>query len=210
MESKLISPAAARNTPPILKALEPLVQSLETSQKGPLRALEVASGPGQHLIAFAQTFPNVTWTPSEVNKENIASIEQYRKESRLTNIEPALLIDASSSRAEWKISDASMDLIVNVNMVHISPWSASQGLFTASGNILRPNGLLVLYGPFMFNGVISPQSNLDFDASLKSRNKDWGLRDVKDLTQFAEQSGLQLIQTLELPSNNHILVYQKK
>ncbi|ORY45502.1 DUF938-domain-containing protein [Rhizoclosmatium globosum] len=147
MDPKLISPAAARNIPPILKALEPLVQSLETSQKGPLRALEVASGPGQHLIAFAQTFPNVTWTPSEVNEENIAS--------GLTNIEPPLLIDASSSRAEWKISDASMDLIVNVNMVHISPWSASQGLFAASGNILRPNGLL---------------SNLDFDASLKSSN----------------------------------------
>jgi Protein of unknown function (DUF938) len=94
-------------------------------------------------------------------------------------------------------------------MIHIAPWAASLGLFAGAGRMLRVGGLLILYGPFMRDGVHNAASNAAFDASLKARNPTWGLRDIADLEHVGESSGLRLGEAIEMPANNLSLVFER-
>ncbi|XP_056609116.1 methyltransferase-like 26 [Triplophysa dalaica] len=199
------APAAERNKDPILSVLKSRVKS---DRHG--NALEISSGTGQHVVHFANALPNITWQPSEFDGHSLSSIEAYRQHYRLPNVKPAIYLDASQSWENWAgIQPESCDLIVNINMMHISPLACTKGLFNGVGKILKPQGLLLIYGPYAVNGTISPQSNVDFDHSLRSRNPEWGLRDIGFLTSLSQDNGLRLEEIVDMPANNKCLLFRK-
>lgn len=191
------APAASRNREPIREVL-----ARELPPRGTV--LEIASGSGEHAVAFARAFPAVTWQPSDADEGALASIAAWREEAALPNLAPPLRLDVT---APWPIEQA--DAIVCINMVHIAPWEAALALFAGAGRLLAANALLFLYGPYRFGGVYTAPSNEAFDASLRARDPRWGVRDVDDLRAAAAGQGLHLHDMVALPANNHALVFRR-
>ncbi|CAG7728828.1 unnamed protein product [Allacma fusca] len=204
------APAAERNKAPILETLKTILPVPSNNEK--LQILEIASGTGQHIAHFAQSLPQVEWQPSEVSSTSLRSIEQYIAFYNLKNVKPPLMIDIVKPTGEWPSplnSPQSLDAILCTNMIHITPWTCTEGLFSSANYLLKPGGLLITYGPYSVNGVLTPESNVNFDAGLRQQNPLWGIRDVKDLEQLGAQQKLELHQRFDLPANNKILVFRK-
>ena len=167
--------------------------------------LEIASGTGEHAVRFAREFPALEWQPTDRDVEALGSIDAYATEAGLANLLPARTLDAAEAR--WPVEQA--DAIVCINMVHISPWAASEGLFAGAARVLGEGAPLLLYGPFIEAGVETAPSNLAFDASLKARDPAWGLRDIAALETLAASHGLSRTARHEMPANNLILVWRR-
>jgi SAM-dependent methyltransferase len=197
-EAKRFAPATERNRDAIATVLGPLLPDQGT-------ILEIASGTGEHLVHFAARFPHLTWQPSDYDDAGLASIAAWSAEAGLPNICPPMQIDASAP--VWPI--ASVDAILCINMIHIAPWAATQGLMRGAARLLPPGGLLYLYGPYREENRPTAPSNEDFDASLKSRNSEWGLRLVEDVTALAQRNSLALEARIEMPANNLSLVFRR-
>lgn len=196
----LASPAVARNTQPILDVLKAHLPA-----EG--RILEVASGSGEHAVAFARALPRTTWTPSDPSEQARASIAAWSAQAGLPNLMPPLALDAADPDG-WPALD--VQVVVCVNMIHISPWSATEGLMAGAGRILPdPGGLLILYGPFREADVPLAPSNAAFDDSLKSRDPAWGLRDRDAVVAEARKHHLYLTRRVEMPANNLMLLFRK-
>ena len=195
------SPSAARNVKPILTVMCPRLPASG-------RALEVASGTGQHIAAFAEGFPGVNWTPSDPDPAARASIAAHVAEAGLANLHPPLDLDVTNPA--WpEAMEAGLDAIVAVNLLHISPWEATLGLLSGAGRLLAPEGRLLIYGPFARGGDYLSQSNVQFDAALRHRDPGWGLRDVDDVAAPARAEGLALAEVIEMPANNLMLMLQR-
>lgn len=192
------APATERNRDAILSVLR---QELPSSGL----VLEVASGSGEHAIHFAAALPMLDWQPSDPDPVALASIEAWRVEAGLPNVSPPVRLDAS---ADWPVESA--DAILCINMVHISPWDATLGLLKGAGRVLPSGGLLYLYGPYLRDGVETAPSNLAFDASLKARNPQWGLRRVEDVIAAAALEGLVFQRLVEMPANNLSLIFRRQ
>ena len=188
------APAAARNTGPIGDVLAEWLPSAGT-------VLEVASGTGEHALAFARRFPQLQWRPSDPDPLALQSIAAWRADGP-ANLLPAVALDASG---EWPSVEA--DVVLNINMVHIAPWAAALGLVAGASGVLPQGGRLILYGPWIEDEVETAPSNLAFDADLKRRNAEWGLRRVGDFARAAERHGLRLIDRRAMPSNNLMLLF---
>lgn len=171
--------------------------------------LEVASGSGQHLAHFAPHFPSVKFQPTEFDENLIGSIKYYADNCSTKNINQPILLDIRNKLSQYGLNENSIDYIYNANMIHISPYECTVGLFENAGCYLKPDALMITYGPFSKDGVITPESNVQFDASLKARDPSWGLRDLTELTKLAEQNNLSLIDTIEMPANNKSLIWKK-
>lgn len=198
MGAALLSPAVARNRDPILAVLRP-----ELPERGGV--LEIASGSGEHAVHFAAGLPGLTWQPTDPDAAARASIAAHREAAGLPNLEPPLALDAAQS--DWPITRA--DAVVAINMVHISPWRSTEGLMAGSGRVLPSGGLLVLYGPFREQDRALAPSNETFDASLRGRDPDWGLRDLDLVRHEAERHGLALLRRHEMPANNLLIVFRR-
>lgn len=193
------SAAAERNAAPILAVLQ--------THFGPsMRILEIASGTGQHAETFARAMPGLTWLPSDPDAEARHIIEARRSASGLLNLEAPIRLDAAEA-ATWP--DMVFDAMVCINMIHISPWPAAEGLMKEGASRLRsPGGLLALYGPYLEAGVPLAPSNAAFDEDLKSRNSAWGLRDRDEVVGLARSQGLHLTRRIEMPANNLMLLFR--
>jgi len=167
--------------------------------------LEIASGSGEHVIAFARELPDLDWQPSDPSAEARASIAAWLAAEALPNIRAPLDIDVT--RAPWPIETA--DAIVCINMVHISPWSATEGLMRGAARLLPPGGLLYLYGPYVQRGVPTAPSNIAFNADLRMRDPDWGLRELDAVEECAATNGLRLEQVVAMPANNLSVVFRR-
>lgn len=197
-KTKHHAPAAERNKDPILGVLRELCSE-------PKFVLTIAEGSGQHVVHFAKHLPHITFQPTDMEPSALGSIAAYLEESGCQNIREPISLDASVE--DWPVKHA--DGIYCINMIHISPWKATVGLFQAAAHILPTHGFLMTYGPYRFSGAFTAPSNQEFDASLKARNPEWGVRDVDDLTKLAKSVGMELRQTVSLPANNHCLVFGK-
>jgi hypothetical protein len=196
--TKRSSPASVRNREPILAALRPRL---------PARGLvlELASGTGEHAVHFAAALPDLSWQPTDLDEGALASIAAWRAETQLPNLRAPLALDAL--RWPWPVERA--DAMFCANMVHISPWEVSVALFAGAARVLPAGGPLCTYGPYRFDGAFTAPSNQAFDESLRQRDARWGVRDVAELTRVAAEHGLALEETVEMPANNHLLVFRR-
>jgi len=197
---KQFAPAAARNAGPIT---EVLMRHLPAEG----RAIEIASGTGQHAIAFAAAFPGIDWTPSDPHPSARASIAAYAAESGCANLAPPRDIDVTAPDW-WRAIEPGLAALVCINLVHISPWAATEGLLAGAGRLLRPGGKLCLYGPFRRAGFLA-ESNIAFDQSLRDRNPEWGVRSVEEVETAADPHGLALVEVAEMPANNLTLILRR-
>jgi uncharacterized protein DUF938 len=192
------APAALRNREPIAAVLAEWLPARGT-------VLEIASGTGEHAACFAQRFPQLDWQPSDLHPDALASIAAWRDEADLPNLRAPAFLDAASS--EWPVERA--DAILSINMVHISPWAAALGLLDGATRILQAGSPLILYGPWLKDDVPTAPSNVDFDADLRRRDPEWGLRRVEDFAAAAEDRGLRLEATRAMPANNLMLLLRR-
>jgi cyclopropane fatty-acyl-phospholipid synthase-like methyltransferase len=198
-DQRMFAPSSARNSEPILAVLKRVLPTHGV-------VLEIGCGTGEHAVCFAEAMPNLAWQPSDPDADARASTASWIKFTGVSNVLAPLDIDVCSSL--WGVEQkAPFDAIVSINMIHISPWAASLGLFAGAGRLLRAGGLLVLYGPFMRDGAHNAPSNAAFDASLKARNPSWGVRDIADLERAGEASRLSLRETIKMPANNMSVVF---
>lgn len=195
-DARLDFPATGRNAGPILAVLKGVLPPAGT-------VLEVASGSGQHAARFAPEFPELNWQPTDLDADHRQSIAAWT--AGMANVAEPIALDATAET--WPVARA--DAIICVNMIHIAPWAAGRGLLAGAGRILPPGGPLYLYGPYMIDGTHTADSNARFDASLKSRDPSWGVRDLADVTAAAAAHGLHLDKTVEMPANNFSLVFRK-
>ena len=195
-----------QHAPATLRNREPIAEVLARELPASGTVLEVAAGTGEHAVFFAGEFPALHWQPTDPSAEALASITAYREDYVGGNLYAPLLLDAAMPDS-WPLAAA--DAMVCINMVHISPWEATLGLFAGAARVLGPSkGPLILYGPYIEAGVVTAPSNLDFDASLKARNPLWGLRDAEALDALASQHGMKRTARHALPANNIMLVYR--
>ncbi|KJE88982.1 hypothetical protein CAOG_00546 [Capsaspora owczarzaki ATCC 30864] len=211
-DARIASPPSERNKGPILSVLRRTLglEAATTDQEhSPLTVLEIACGTGVHAAHFCSELGDrVRWTPTDYESTMFASVEAYLAEAKVSNCKSPRLLDASKPD-EWQVDAQSVDLLLNINMIHISPIAATEGLIVGASRVLKSGGVLVTYGPYMVDGVISPDSNVAFDQSLKSRNPAWGLRDIAWLASLAAEQQLTLEQVIDMPANNKCLVFRK-
>lgn len=192
------SPAAERNGPPILAALQRLLPP-----RGVL--LEVASGTGQHAAFCSAGLPGWHWQPSDHDADALPSIAAWC--AGLDRVRPALRLDVLAP--DWPGVPAQVDAVFCANLIHIAPWACTAGLMQGAARHLTPPGLLITYGPILQDGVPTAPGNLAFDADLRGRNPAWGLRRLDDVAAQAAEAGLALRETLAMPANNMLLVWAR-
>lgn len=199
------SPAAERNKQPILEQLQRLLPS-----RG--RALELASGTGQHAAWFGAGLPGWRWQPTEANSAALPTIAAWVQRAGVTNVRPPCRLDVADTT--WPSDDESLacdferpfDALFCANLLHIAPWHMCQPLMNGAHRHLAPDGQLLLYGPFFEGDVPTAPSNQDFDASLRRQNPAWGIRRREAVERCAHHAGLRLRQRITMPSNNLLLV----
>jgi hypothetical protein len=199
---------AKQHAPATLRNRDAIAQVLARELPAQGRVLEIASGTGEHAAFFAGRFPALEWQPSDPSGEALASIAAYRVDYPGGNLAGPVLLDAAAPEG-WPVAAA--EAIVCINMVHISPWEATLGLFAGAARLLvRHGGPLILYGPYLEQGVDTASSNLEFDASLKARDGRWGLREAEALDRLAAKNGMARSARYGLPTNNIMLVYRPR
>lgn len=194
---KPYSESCEQNKIPILAALKVLFAESET-------VLEIGSGTGQHAVFFAKQFPHLTWITSDQLQYH-AGIKMWLAESSLANTQGPLLLDVE--QAEWPLKET--DAIFSANTIHIMGWPSVEKMFRGIGLVLKEGGRFCLYGPFNYNGQFSSESNARFDLWLKQRDPVSGVRDFEALQVLASKVGLALIDDIEMPANNRVLVWEK-
>jgi len=202
MDAKRYAPATQRNRDAILKVL---LKHLPSQGN----VLEIASGTGEHAVFFADNLPHLDWYPSDRDPELRASIATWREEYPSPNLQPPLNIDAATKPWQAEIEPITIDAIVNINMIHISPWSACLGLMAGTGRILQPGGVLYLYGPYQKEGKHTAPSNQAFDQSLRDRNPEWGVRNLEDVITAAAANKLKFQEAIAMPANNFSVIFTK-
>lgn len=201
-DARLVYPATARNRQPITDVLRRVLPSEGL-------VVEIASGSGEHIVHFAAELPASTFQPSDPSEEALASITAWTKACGLENVRPPLALDARDT--VWPIdAEAHPCAILSINMIHIAPFAACEGLMAGAGRLLEPGGLLYLYGPFKREGRHTAPSNESFDLSLRQRDERWGVRDLADVSACAEHSGLTLEETIDMPANNTSVVFRRR
>lgn len=201
-DKRLYAPATTRNRDVILDVLK-----AHHPTGGTL--LEIASGTGEHAAHMAGHFTAANWQPSDLDDDKLASINAWARESGSGNILPAIRFDVlADDMTELALSKPLM-AVMAANLIHIAPWSVAEALIAKAGKALPPDGMLFLYGPFKRNGEHTAPSNESFDASLKSRDAAWGVRDLEAVEKLAREAGFGTLTTIEMPANNLSVIFRK-
>jgi cyclopropane fatty-acyl-phospholipid synthase-like methyltransferase len=199
IDQRLQAPSAQRNRDPILEVLRHVLPKSGT-------VLEIASGSGEHVIHFARALPDITFQPSDMSVDSLKSIAAWVSSSAVPNILPPLHLDVTQDI--WPVS--AVQAVLCINMIHISPWAATQALMTGAAKGLTPGGVLYLYGPYKRGQQHTAPSNAAFDADLRARNPSWGVRDLDDVAACAAAAGFSAPDIFEMPANNHSVVFRRR
>jgi len=195
---------ARRSAPAALRNREPIADVLADWLPASGLVLEVASGTGEHAVYFAERFPQLDWQPTDLHPEALSSVTAWRDAAALPNVREPLLLDAAADT--WPIDRA--DAVLSINMVHISPWTSALGLIAGAARLLRPGAPLILYGPWLKGDIPTVPSNLAFDADLRARDPEWGLRRVEDFAEAAREN-FKLADIRQMPANNLMLLLRR-
>lgn len=200
------APPAARHFPATARNRDFIRDVLARHLPASGTVLEIGSGSGEHALYFSEAFPDLVWQPSDPDPLNVASIAAWRDSvPDRGNLLPPLSINASDVVLPVDRADA----MLCINVIHISPWDATEGLMRIAGSLLPAGGILYLYGPYRVGGVHTAPSNETFDADLRSRNETWGVRDLEAVVAEAGKHNLTLVETVEMPANNLSVVFRK-
>jgi SAM-dependent methyltransferase len=206
-DGRLDAPAYHRNHDPIWSAIA------DTLSKQTGDILELGSGTGQHAATFAHRSPQLTWWPSDIHSSHLESIAAWRQLAALPNLRAPQRIDLNTLDWNWRADDEAgrpLTAMLCINVLHISPWRVSMNLFSGAGRLLRPNGRLFIYGPFMRDGHHTAPSNAAFDQTLRAENPEWGVRDIRDLRTLGYEGGLSLAEITPTPANNLVLAFARE
>ena len=199
-DGRLHAPAAERNAHFIVTLLERYAPPHGD-------ALEIASGTGQHVVAFAKALPGLTWQPTDVEEARLQSIRIWSAEAGLDTILPPLIMDATSPG--WGKSHAGKCLVVLVNLLHLIPAPDAARLLQETYAALMPGGRMVFYGPFLRNGVATSEGDQQFHASLEAQETGIGYKDDRQVLTWLKDVGLQLVTVEDMPSNNLAFVAER-
>ena len=202
-DGRLDAPAFHRNVEPIWNAIG---GDLSAAQGA---VLEIGSGTGQHAVTYAARTPQLTWWPSDIVASHRDSIEAYRRISGPSNLRPPQSIDLMRPDWDWHGDEKPLSVILCFNVIHISPWTVTENLMRGAARHLPAGGLMFLYGPYKRDGAHTAPSNADFDASLRARNPEWGVRDIADVTALAHGDGMALRKIIEMLANNLVLAFER-
>jgi SAM-dependent methyltransferase len=197
-DARIHSPSTARNREPILQVLRRHLPSRGL-------VLDIASGSGEHVAHFAPAFPSLVFQPSDPDARARASIDAWTAALGLANVRPAMALDATAD--VWPVDAA--NAVLCINMIHISPWSATEGLVRGAARVLPQGGALYLYGPYCRDGQHTAPSNAAFDRSLRAQNPEWGVRDLEAVATLAEAHGFGPPAVEPMPANNLSLVFRR-
>jgi len=192
------APATQRNREPILEVLRVHVKPCA-------HVLEIASGSGEHAVFLAPRLDAGTWQPTDVDPEARLSIDAWRDHEKDPRVLPAIELDVT--KTPWPVKSA--DVVVCINMVHITPWATTVELLRGAADVLPAGGLLYLYGPYRRNGVSTSDSNEAFDQSLRSRNEQWGVRNLEEVQDEALEHGLVFQEVVQMPANNLSVIFRR-
>ena len=193
------APPADRNKGPILEVLKRWLPAQGM-------VVEIASGTGQHVAHFAKALPGLTWQPTELDADRHDSIAAWIEFEKLRNVHPPLLLDVG--KHPWPLDSA--DAVICSNMIHISPWQATVDLMKGSARLLHGDGIVFLYGPYRRFGAHTAPSNEAFDADLRARNPEWGVRDLESVAEVASAHGFEFGDAVAMPANNFSVVFRKR
>jgi hypothetical protein len=193
------APAVARNRDPILAVLRRVLPKQGT-------VLQIAEGTGEHAVHFAAALPGLTWQPTDRDAAALRSIAAWREQVGSPNLLAPLELDVASQ--SWPVERA--DAVLCINMIHISPWRATEGLMAGTARVLPSGGVLFLYGPYKEGGVHTAPSNEAFDADLRARNPEWGVRDLDDVRALAARHGFDFAERVAMPANNLSVVFRRR
>ena len=201
----LFSPACERTPGPILAVLQQWLPARA-------RVLEIGSGSGQHAHFFCGQIAGLVWQASE-RQDALADLQAQLADVPPASLAPgARLLDAIpldvTAAEQWPLrrGDGAFDALFSANTCHIMPASAVPQLLAGAAQVLRPGGLLLLYGPFHDGGVHTAASNAAFDAHLRSVDPTMGVRDALELQEQARGLGLEPLADVAMPANNRMLV----
>ncbi|GHD67714.1 DUF938 domain-containing protein [Jeongeupia chitinilytica] len=197
-DARLYAPATGRNRDAILAVLQRVLPASGT-------VLEIASGSGEHAVHFAAALPQLRWQTSDPDAPSRASIAAWAGHAGVA-LPPPLALDVMA--ADWGIARA--QALVCINMIHISPWPATLALFAGAARVLDPGSPVYLYGPYRRDGAHTAPSNADFDAQLRARNPEWGVRDLEAVIGAAFDAGFVLDDVVAMPANNLSVVLRKR
>ncbi len=195
-DPRRFAPAAGRNRDVLRDALRGVLPAQGL-------VLEVASGSGEHARHFALAFPALVFQPSDPDAAARASIDAWAE--GVANIRPALALDAAGTWPEM-----AADAVLCINMIHIAPFAACEGLLRGAARVLPPGAPLVLYGPFMRQGRHTAPSNAAFDADLRAKDARWGVRDLDTVAALAIEAGFAAPQVTAMPANNLLVVFPRR
>lgn len=191
------SPACDRNRDAILAVLVRHFPAVRT-------VLEIGSGTGQHAVHFAQTMPALTWQCTD-RASYLPGIRQWLDDAQLPNTPPPLELDVATG--PWP--GTRFDAAFSANTLHIMGWEEVEAFFRGLDAALANSATLAVYGPFNYGGAFTSESNREFDASLRMRDPRMGIRDVEAVDALARNIGLQLVEDVAMPANNHCLVWRR-
>lgn len=208
--------AAGKNKYVILDVLKPRAEAIRSDGRQ-LNVLELASGTGEHAALFSSQICNCQYQPTEPDVTMHESIVAWTNEVETAIVLPPIALDVTTIQTEsdihstlpGRLSPGTIDVMVCINMIHISPFHCTDRLFYMASKLLSwpTGGFLMIYGPYREHGAMV-QSNMDFDASLRQRNADWGIRDLEAVVDVANQYNLYLAERIEMPSNNLCLIFK--
>lgn len=211
MLEKPLWSAPERNKEPILNVLRHCIAN-DNHQRNIQHALEVGSGTGQHIVHFAKNLPHITWQSSD-QAEYLEGIRLWVQDEPLPNLLPPIEFDVNQPLPKFSNAhnpEGTFDLLYSANTLHIMSWETVQQFFTVIPQLLKPNALVVLYGPFNYNGQFTSDSNAAFHASLQERDANMGIRDSEAVIKLVNTVRLTLLEDVAMPANNRCLIFQYK
>ena len=199
-DGRLVAPAASRNESAIIDALRPAL----ADRRGLI--LEIGSGTGQHVAAWARAFPKLDWQPSDPFEVHHDSIRAWVAHATQPNLRPPIWLDGADT---WPKLEP-LAGVISVNVIHITPWVVTEGIVRGSAWGSRAGGLLIFYGPFKECGEHTGDGNARFDESLRAQDPAWGIRDLDEISQLAAGAGYGSPDVTEMPANNRMVVFAKQ